>query len=256
LSPWEKGILYLTVALTAGVLVKLWSSGLIKIYKLFFFYLTLDLFSTIGALTIPYDTNWYGYFYFSAQTLKIVTAAFVLVEGYWLALGRTPALAQFVRNGVGYILAAAALIPVILLWIDRGASNKRYLRAFFLFEQTMDATMAIFLILIVIFMSWFPVRLRRNVIVYIGGFIIWALSRSAGLHLVNLWSATKQQNQVINIIVMCVAVGCLLFWVVGLRPEGESRTAVVGHLWNRAEAERLTKQLETINDSIARMHRK
>jgi hypothetical protein len=50
--------------------------------------------------------------------------------------------------------------------------------------------------------------------------------------------------------------GCLLVWLLGLRREGESRTAVVGHLWNRAEADRLTEQLDAINDSLERLRRK
>jgi hypothetical protein len=44
--------------------------------------------------------------------------------------------------------------------------------------------------------------------------------------------------------------------MLGFKREGEARTAVVGHLWNRAEADRLTEQLAAINNSLARMRRK
>jgi hypothetical protein len=256
LSSWEKIIWYLTIALTAALLVKLWTAQLVNIYKLFSAYLASDFLSSVGALSYFYNTPWFGYYYMSAQTIKIVIAAFMLAEIYALALERTPALAEFGRSAVGYILGAAAVIPAIWIVLDHSNSQDPLRRAYLLFEQTMDATIAIFLIIISIFLAWFPVQMRRNVIVYIGGFIVWSLSRSAAVHLVNQWSANQRVSQAINTLQMCVAGGCLLFWLIGLRREGEIRTAVVGHLWNRAEAERLTQQLDAINNNLERLRRR
>jgi hypothetical protein len=257
-NPWEKGIWYVTTALTAAVLVKLWSSGLIRVYKLFFSYLTADFLSSVAGVWIPYGTTASAYYYFSTQTLEIAIAACVIVEIYSLALENTPALAEFGRNTAGYILGAAAIIPAIALLVESSSSGKAYpyLRLYFLFEQTVNATIAAFLVLISLFVAWFPVRLRRNVIVYIGGFIVWTLSRSLGAHLVNQFPKNLVAIRVISSIHMCIDVGCLLFWLFGLERKGEARTAVVGHLWNRAEAERLTGQLDAINDSLARIRHK
>jgi len=258
LNPWERGVWCLTIVLTSAVLVKLWTTGLVRIYKLLFCYLAFDFLSSVVGLFIPYLSKAYGNYYFSTQTLRIIIAAFMLVEIYSLALERQPALARFGRSIVGYILAAAAVIPVIVLLTDRSASagTHPYIRGFFWLEQTMGATMAIFLILISVFLAWFPVRMRRNVIVYIGGFIVWSLSRSATVHLINQRFNNQHLTQATNIAQMCVALGCLCLWMFGLKREGEARTAVVGHLWNRAEADRLTEQLDTINDSLARLRRK
>ena len=244
------------MALTAAVLVKLYLTGLIGIYKLLFAYLALDFCSSIAGLFIPYRSTAYGNYYFSAQTLKILLAAFMLVEIYSLALERHPALAQFVRSAVGYILGAAALIPLIFLFAGHSGKAHPYMRAFLFFEQTMDATMAMFLILISAFIAWFPVRMRKNVIIYIGGFIVWSLSRSALVHVINLWFNNIYLTRVSNIAQMCITLGCLLLWMLGFKREGEARTAVVGHLWNRAEVDRLTEQLDAINDGIARLRRK
>jgi hypothetical protein len=142
------------------------------------------------------------------------------------------------------------------VFFDHSVSKQLLLKTFLLFERTMDATIAIFLILISVFMAWFPVQLRRNVIVYITGFIIWSLSRSAALHLVIQRSGDTGLSAIVNMIQQVVTVGCLLLWMIGLRKEGEGRTAVVGHLWNRAEAERLSSQLDAINDSLDRMRRR
>ena len=112
MNPWEKVLLSVTTGLTIAVLVKLWSSGLVRIYRLLFYFLVSDILSELAALTIPYDTTWYGYSYFFLQTLKIAVAIPVLVEIYALALEKTPALAQFGRNTVIYVFGAAASVSV------------------------------------------------------------------------------------------------------------------------------------------------
>jgi hypothetical protein len=257
LNPWEKGLWFLTTGLTAAVLVKLWLTGLIKIYKLLFTYLFVDFASSIGAMTIPFRSKMYGDFYFTAQTLKIVVAAFVLIEIYSLALERHPALARFGRSVVGYILLAAGVFPFIELWLNHAnAKAYPYLRAFLLFERTLDSTIAIFLVLISAFMTWFPVRLRKNVILYISGFIVWSLSRSILVHVVNQWFREPRIRVGANIVQLCFELGCLVFWLIGFQREGEVRTAVVGHVWNRAEADKLVEQLDAINDSFEKMRRR
>ena len=259
LTSWEKISWCLTIGLTAAVLARLWLNGLIRAYRLLFLYLSADFLSSVGGLAIGYNTKYYPYFYFSAQTVKVVLAAAVLVEIYSLALESHPALARFGRSAVGYILGIAGAAPLIALWVDRSTSaggTRPFLRAFFLFEQTIDATMAIFLIVISIFLTWFPVRLRHNVAVYIGGFIVWSLSRSAYIFVFKQWFRDERMRQVSNTVQMCVGFLCLLFWLIGLEREGEANTTVVGHLWNRAEAERLTGQLDAINRSLERLRRK
>ncbi len=258
MNPWEEGVWCLTIGLTAAVLVKLWWIGLIKIYKLLSCYLASDVLFSVVGLRIPFHSPTYTHYYFFTQTVRTFIAAAMVVEIYSLALERQPALARFGRSMVGYLLLAAAAIPLLGLLTDRSASAgaHRYVRAFFLFEQTTEATMAIFLILISIFLAWFPVRMRRNVMIYTGGFIVASLSRSVMVHVVNQWFNNLHLNHASNIVQMCIASGCLLFWMLGFKREGEARTAVVGHLWNRAEADRLTEQLAAINNSLARMRRK
>ncbi len=240
------------------MLIKLWMSGLLRIYKLLSCYLAADLLFSVAGFFIPFRTKYYAHFYFSAQTIKIVIAAFILVEIYSLALERHPALARFGRSAVGYILLAAAVLPALGLLFDHGASAgiHPYVNAFLLFEQTMDGTMAIFLILLSGFLAWFPVRMRRNVIVYIGGFIAWSLSRSVLAYVIHHWFQNKNVNHASNIVQLSIEIACLLFWLKELRPEGETRTAVVGHLWNRAEAERLTQQLDAVNQGLERLRRR
>lgn len=258
MNPWENAIWWITIALTPAVVIKLWASSLFRVYRLLSLYLLSDFLFSVAAKAIPFRSKLYADFYFSAQTTKIVIASFMLVEIYSLALERQPALARFGRGIVGYILLIAGAVPLFGLWVDHTGSAQAhpYIRVFLLFEQTLDATMALFLILISLFLAWFPVRMRRNVIVYIGGFIVWYLSRSALVYVVNRWFHNANIRAGSNIVQMCIELACLSFWLLNLRPEGELRTAIVGHIWNRAEVERLTEQLNSVNNSLERIRRR
>jgi hypothetical protein len=74
--------------------------------------------------------------------------------------------------------------------------------------------------------------------------------------LANQFHGNRPAIHAVNSVLNWVVIACLLLWLVGLRRGGESRTTVVGHLWNRAEGQRLAEQLEAINDSLERMRRK
>jgi hypothetical protein len=256
-SPSEKYLLILGTGLTAAVLVRIVATGLITTYKLLVVYLALDLVQSLASYVIPIHTNRYAYMYFCFQTLKIVTAAFILANIYSLALERRPALARFGRNSVGYALAASGFIPLIGLAMDHSVTAGRYpiLRAFFLFEQTMDATTGIFLILISGVIWWFAVPMRRNLMVYLGGFVLWSLSHSVLIHAVNLRFDNAQFKHAAEALQASVSMACLLFWLVGFARSGESRTVVVAPLRGNSDADLLAGRLDAINTRIEHLAR-
>ena len=47
-----------------------------------------------------------------------------------------------------------------------------------------------------------------------------------------------------------------IFWIAKLRAEGEERSTSIGHRWNKEQAEEAVRQLESINDALARASRK
>ena len=117
----------------------------------------------------------------------------------------------------------------------------------------MDLWMLVFLLLIGIFMSWFPVRLTRNGVLYISGFVLYFLARSLGLLLTN---ADPAMVHVLDAAMLGVAIVCLVIWTVALRQTGEEVTVVTGHRWDPASVARLTGQLDAINARLIRFSRR
>src|SRR6185295_3076613 len=120
-------------------------------------------------------------------------------------------------------------------------------------ERTIDSTILMVLLFISGFLLWFPVRVRRNIVVYMTGFVLFYFFRSAGLLVTNLLPYTHRG--LLSSVMEGLTLACLLVWIWGLRAEGELETTVTGHRWNAAAAGRLSVQLDEINTALSRFSR-
>jgi hypothetical protein len=89
--------------------------------------------------------------------------------------------------------------------------------------------------------------------VYISGFVLFAASRSFGLLLANL--LPQAATVTVSTILLALTLVCLLIWIVGLRPEGERTTATPGYRRDPQAMQRLSRQLDAINATLARFVR-
>jgi hypothetical protein len=252
---WLDWIPYLDLAVEIALIINLIRNGLYRVYGYFFAYLAADSLETVVGILFQTRRRLYAEIYFTGQSVKMLLAVFVLLELYQIALERHPALARFGRRTVSYVLAVAALGAGLAISLDRNIPPGRppVLHRFNTFERTMDLWMLLFLVIICGFMVWFPVRLKRNGALYIGGFIIYFLSRSAGLLFRNL---TPQWMHPIDDALGIASISCLIVWLCALSRKGEEVTTVVGHRWRLEDTKRLTGQLEAINTKLVRLSRR
>ena len=254
-AAWLNRFPSVELAATLVLIASLAFHRLHAVYRFLFIYLVADALETSAALIFQENRRLYGAIYFAGQGIRIVLAVFVVLEIYRIALAGQPALARFGKNTVGYVLAAAAVVAAAGFWLDRGpvAGRPPAVTHFISFERTMDAWMLLFLLMISVFMLWFPVRLKRNSFLYIGGFVIYFLARSVGLLLSNAAPALSAK---LDDSMIATQILCLILWIVALQPAGEKVTAEVGHRWNPAAADRLRVQLDSINAALLRMSRR
>jgi len=246
LSPWLSAIWYLNLTATLALIASLAGNGLFRVYRCLFAYLVADASQTLILMAVRSHKSLYAYLYLGGQSVKLLLAVFVILELYRLALEGRPALARFGRNVVSYWLAAAAAVAALGLALDRRVPPGRspILHYFNSFERTMDAWLLIFLVMISVFIAWFPIRLKRNGGLYIAGFAVYFLSRVIGLLLTNWVPAWKDR---LDGVMLGVGSACLLLWIAALRRQGEETTVVTGHRWDPAAMERLSAQLDAIN---------
>lgn len=254
-AEWLRAIWYLNFGGTLALILSLARQGLYRVYPFLFAYLATDAAQTSTLLLLRTHRTAYGWTYVFSQLGKVVLAVFVILELYRLALAQRPALARFGRNTAGQVLTAAAVLALSLLMLDSSirAGHSLILHRVNSFERTMDMWMLVFLIIICIFMAWFPVQMTRNGILYITGFVVYFLSRATGLLLTNL-APHFQTN--FDIAMLIVSFACLMIWLIALRHKGEEITVVTGPRRDPARMQRLTGQLDAMNARLAEIARR
>src|SRR5215469_11095941 len=251
----EQALWYINMAAAAVLFARLCALRLVSAYPFLFAYLFADALEQIVASAFPERGRIYTEIYFAGQTLKIALAIFVVLELYELALAQQPALARFGRRMLGYLFSIAAAFALVNLLLEFGAADRKrgaFLVRFLRIERSVDLVAFIVLILIAGFLLWFPVRARRNVAIWLGGFLLYSFSRWTGLLLTNRF---PQFTHELNVAMQAASLACLVGWSLLLKREGEKEIVVTGHAWNRAQAERLSVQLDAINSRLVRMAR-
>jgi hypothetical protein len=255
MSGAERALSYLNLIAQLVLLWRLVQCQFYRTYRSLFLYWLVQALTTLAILPVPMRTYLYLYMYWGIETITIVMAVFVVQELYRTALLEHPAVASFGRRGVLVAMALAAVVASSGITLDSTILPGHYaaIHRFATFERTMNFVILMFLLLISGFLLWFPIKVRRNIVVYISGFVLFSASRSFGLLLSNL--LPQKATLTVSTILLGLTLLCLLIWIVGLRPEGERVTATPGYRRNPEAMQRLRRQLDAINTALARFVR-
>jgi len=251
MSGAERALFYLNFMAQLVLLYRLLHSRLYRIYLSLFLYWLLQTLPSVALMAIPIHSHPYVYVYWGAQTINVLMAVFVVQDVYRIALLEHPAVASFARRTVLAAMAIAAIVALSGITLDSTilAGQSPAVHRFATFERSMNIVILLFLLLISVLLLWFPIRVRRNIVVYISGFVLFSASRSFGLLLYNL---RPQDARLTSTILLGLTLLCLLIWIVGIEPEGELATATPGYRRNPETMQRLSHQLDSINAALTR----
>ncbi len=162
--------------------------GLAQRYRWLFCYFLADVLQTLLGIRLSIYSVWYGYIYFGGQAAKASLGVALAIRLWKLALLGYPALARFGRRIVIYMLLAATALAAAGLLLEPPPPRRQspLVHSFQAIEGAVDSMVLLFLVAAVLFLLWFPVNVRRNVAVCIGGFVFYWFERWAGMLLVNL----------------------------------------------------------------------
>jgi hypothetical protein len=250
--PIEQQILLaVELALLLTLCVRMWASGLYKVYANFFRFLVLEFLQALIPLLVPIQSHLYRDLFVLSDGLIVAFDALVVLELYSAILRELQGIASLARRYIKITLVLAIFISLLPLSIEKKPNTPTgYL---FIFERPVLSSLIVFVLLICGFLAYYPVPLGRNVIVYLAGYAIYFTAMATMAFSQNLgyfWNRGKSDVE------MSVAVGCQVFWLLALSRQGENKRLVVGHQWKPGDQERLMAQLEAINTSLLRSGRK
>ncbi len=250
--PFEQEVLIvIQLAALAGLCIRVWWAGLHRIYVYFFGYLAADLVQ-IGSLSfLPFDGLAYRNAWLATESLIICFYVLIVLELYSIIFQDLAGIATVSRRYIKFALAAAILISLLLLGMEK---NRGGMVAHLLtFERAVVFSLVLFVLLITGFLAYYPVPLRRNVIVYSIGYAVYFLAKAGSIFINDLgyyW------NRLMSNTWLAASLACLVFWLFALNRRGEIKTVVVGHHWSAEDEQRLLAQLDAINVSLLRTARK
>lgn len=244
---FEKPLLFLQALALAGIVIRMVSSGLYRVYKLFFGYLIVLFAQLFIPVLVQRRTNLYGYLYLSVEALIICFYALIVLELYTLVLKDLHGIATVARRYIRVALGVAILASILILELERLPTS--ILAKFYLFERPIVSSLVFLVLLITAFLFYYPIPLSRNVIYYSLGYACYFTAKAAAIFIRN---TGREWDYVFSQAMLAVSTACLLFWMVVLTKEGLTRTTVFGHKWDPGDDLRLVRQLQSFNASLLR----
>jgi hypothetical protein len=236
-------------AALALLIVRLVASGLARRYKFFFCYLVVDLVQTSAPLFISFRTNLYGTVFVLTESLMLCFYVLIVFELYSVLLRDLKGIATLAR---WFTMAALGVSIVLPLLLRRTLPRPRYpIEQVFFFEIPIVSSVVLFILLLTLFLAYYPIPLHRNALVYAAGYAAYFLSKAALLFLNNAGSSTW--IRACSTAASIVATSSIIFWAVFLNRDGERRTIIAGHRWSSTSAQvHVLKRLHELNESLLR----
>lgn len=245
LAPYQLALLLIQGLLLLVLIIRVWSADLHRVYPCFFGYLLANLLQFTVLPFVPYKGRAYRYVWVGTEGLVLCFYALVVAELYQVILRGLPGIASVSRRYLRVAFVTAVLISLLLLRLEETPAN--IISTFLVIERAVSFAVVLVILLMAVFLVYYPVPLNRNVIVYFIGYAVYFLVKASALLVRTLG---HRLASVISTVLMAVFACCLLFWIFGLNRRRELRNVVVGHKWNSNEEEKILAKLRQINTNL------
>jgi hypothetical protein len=253
----QQVLLWLSLALEAGLLLRLVTARLHRSYIWFFVLICLEFARGVATLLLNPRTNFFAYSFMITETVKLFLCILVVLEIYSLALRGHQGIATLSRWVLtGAVLVAVGISALTLSADLSGPAGKYpYLVYYSVIERGLLFSLVLFLLLITAFLVWSPIAVRRNVVLHASIFSFYFLSSALTLFVRNL-KGYEQTRTVVGAALFLIQISCYVFWIAFLNKQGEEKVVVVRRSWDTDDEVRLTEQLDAINAFLLKTARK
>jgi hypothetical protein len=244
--PLDQLILILVqTALLVALIIRLWSADLYRIYPFFFSYLLAEVLRTVILSAIPFRGPMYPPFWVATELIIDCFYALIVVELYRVVLRELPGIATTSRRYISITLVVATLGSLLVLRLEEKPKN--FVSVTLVIDRATVFSLVLLILLMSVFLAYYPVRLSRNVIFYSIGYAVYFLTKAAAIFIRTLGHYVAPQMGTALLIVSSL---CLLFWTLTLNRQGELLTVVIGHKWKSDDEARLLAKLKDINTHL------
>jgi len=232
------------------MVLKLYRTGLYRRYPVFFAFFIFRIPNSIWPLILPRDSHSYFYLWICTDPILLLFYVLVVVELYKSVLERYRGLyslgrwVMYASVAISVTISALSLMPTIKPEAPQPSKIMIYVLAT---ERGVDTALALFIILMLCFLSFFPLKLGRNVRVHALVFSVFYLSITFVL-LMRLNFGLKFEDW-LNTVLLVVVASSIIAWLTLLRSTGEDSKQAPAALGPEYES-RLLAHLDSINSAL------
>ena len=243
-----------SIVANATAALRLYQLDLNRVYRFFFAYLVLTTARSLLLLPFNIRENTYALIYLATLPILWVFYILIVLELYSLVLQNYSgiySLGRWTLYGALFFSVAVSVLTLIPTW---GNETSKLLFWSTTVTRGVDFSLVIFLLLILVFLSRYPVALNRNIIVHCIVYTVFFLGTSMTILVRNV--VGHELMRPLNIVLQVISAGCYLVWIFCLTRAGESRVTMLRHNWSPDDEQRLIEQLNNINATLLRAARK
>lgn len=252
-----KGLELASMVFCALTSFKLWRTGLYRRYVALFGYLVLRFLFFLLVLFWFSDLRSAAYqkFYIITQPLGWIFSILIVRELYTLVLEKFKGLAtlgrwfQYAGLTIALLISGLALLPQMR---SGTAQRSVVLGYFYAIERGVDCALLVFLLLLLVWLSRYPVPLSRNLLIHSMVYSTLFLSGSVGLFARVFFGF--QLSREVSTAMLGVLTACILTWLICLSERGEEVRLSVPR-FGPEEEKRILNQLEALNSTLLRISR-
>jgi hypothetical protein len=235
--------------------IKLYHSGLHHKYPVFFAYFVFRVPYGIPQLVLDLKSNTHFFYWIITEPILWVFYILLVVELARSVLAQYKGLYSTFRSAmtVGMFIAAAISLASLLPRLTPAVPQKsKYLGYVVAGERAVDLTLALFILLILLFISRYPIALNRNLRVHAVVYTVYFLGNTLSLILQVLFGM-RLKNE-FNILLMLATTGAMVAWLVLLSPKGEENIPTSRRISAEREQHLMT-QLAAMNATLLKARR-
>jgi hypothetical protein len=262
MPPYESlasGLRVLAFLIGCGAVVQLWRKGLHKQYRILFLFLAFQVVRSLSlfvASALMHTRNAYAWTWVCSEPLMWLSYILVVSDLYSLVLQNYKGLQTVGRWILFLVVPIAILISLasVLPSLKNPATDIPVVYYFDLVNRGIMFSLVIFILLILFFLSWYPITLSRNVVIHCVILTIFLISASMGYFVRNVEGGAARHG--VNLAHLVITVVCWSGWLFLLTPQGGATKVMLRREWTADEEKRLVDQLTAINSSLLRAARK
>jgi hypothetical protein len=246
----------LSLLFAAMMAFKLFTTGLYKRYPFFFAYFLFKVPNGIWPLCFTgTGSALYAYLWVWTTPIGLLFYVLLVIELYRLILENYPGLytvgrwTMYLSVAISITISALTLLPKLSPALPQRTRKLAYV---FIAERGIDTALALFIFLLLLFLSRYPIQLSRNARIHAVIYCIFFLSSTLGLLIRGFFG--MRLADAVNTALTGVTVSCILAWLILLRPAGEEVRAPQKRK-GTAQEERLLTQLDVLNATLLRVSR-